>query len=233
MGFELHERRLLALEVRPRRLGFAVLEGVATLLNWGVRSYRAESGTRVATAARAVERLMALYAPQTLVLRKRKILSTNSRKRTVLIERQIKLVAARRSVQMHFVDPAVIHHFFSEHDAKTKYKIATALSEWFEELSWKLPPERRVWQSERYSMVIKVPCLAQSITRATASTMVIQASMIQASMNQANLWLQADPVRRRPGISAQTYGHSLAAPELLTCRRMRCRHTVLSRAACW
>jgi len=55
---------------------------------------------------------------------------------------------------MHFVDPAVIHHFFSEHDAKTKYKMATALSEWFEELSWKLPPERRVWQSERYSMVI-------------------------------------------------------------------------------
>jgi hypothetical protein len=153
-GSARYNDELLALEIRPKRLAFAALQGPTMLLDWGVRRCASKSGDRHVNAIRTLQRLMDLYTPRILVIRQKSAGSTHSRRDIAVIARKLRLAAAKRSVETHFVDQGTIQRFFAEYDAKTKHQIATRLSIWFEELSWKLPPKRRLWQGEPHNMII-------------------------------------------------------------------------------
>ena len=154
VDFGLSGDRLIALELRPRRLGFAVFEGATTLLDWGVRAVSGELDSFRSVATRTIDRLIDLYAPRGVVARARNVSRRTPRKEMVVIVRDMKSVAARRSIEMHLVELSAIQRFYSERGLTTKHQIAMAVADWFEELSWKLPPKRRLWQSEPYNSLI-------------------------------------------------------------------------------
>jgi hypothetical protein len=154
VAFAPWDERLLALEIRPGRFGFAVFEGVTTLLDWGVRAHDGKSLLFGSTAPTTIERLIDLYAPGAIVARQQNASPRHAPKQISAIVRGIKSAAARRSIELHLVDPTAIQRFYAGHDLRTKHQIATAISEWFDELSWKLPPKRRLWEAEPFNLLI-------------------------------------------------------------------------------
>ena len=47
-----------------------------------------------------------------------------------------------------------VRQFFAEYGCHNKHAIAAQLAEWFDELSWKLPPKCKPWQSEDHNLTI-------------------------------------------------------------------------------
>ena len=137
--------RLLALEIRPQKAGFAVFEG-ASLLDWGVRGYGQTP------AIRRIETLLSLYAPSVIVIRRRPYLKHGDNGARVV--QSIKRGAQRKSISVPSLDAHHIRAFFKQRGCESKHAAATLLAEWFPELAWKVPPERKPWQSEPHNTLL-------------------------------------------------------------------------------
>ena len=141
--------RILALDVRYRRLGFAVLERKPMrLLDSGTRSY-----ISAADIPQRLEPLISIFDPCVIVVRlpgHKNLLHLNGVKSNLRI---IRTEAARRSIPMESVTVHEVRHAFHK-SGKTKEDIATAVVRAFPELQWKLPPKRKPWTSEGHNMVV-------------------------------------------------------------------------------
>jgi hypothetical protein len=137
--------RLLALEIRPQKAGFAVFEG-ATLLDWGVRDYGPTP------AFRRIGTLLSLYAPSVIVIRRRHYLKHGDTVARVV--QSIKRGAQRKSISVQSLDAHRIRAFFKQQGCESKHAASTLLAEWFPELAWKLPPERKPWQPEPHNTLL-------------------------------------------------------------------------------
>ena len=140
---------ILALEVRYRRFGFAVLEGKPLRL--------LDSGTRTFASAGAIfQRLVPListFDPCVIVVRPpahKQSFHLNGAKANL---RAIRTEADRRSIRTESVTIYEVRCLFHERDA-TKDSIAFRVAQTFPELHWKLPPRRKPWTSEGHNMVI-------------------------------------------------------------------------------
>ncbi len=144
-----HER-VLALEVRPQKYGFAVLEGADALLDWGVRSYRIG---QVARAGR-IDSLLESYSPDFVVIRRRE---HNSRKAASAVHTamaKIRIESRRYSARTRLISGKNIRRFFEQYGCTNKHEIASVLAEKFDEILWKLPARRRPWESEKYNTTL-------------------------------------------------------------------------------
>lgn len=146
--------RILALEVRPRVTGFAVLETTPSLLDWGTRKQQIGNHQIAAIVARKIDALLDLYAPSTIVVRARKVLSREARRRIRTVIGAIRREARKRSVTFQTISAKAVYRFFAAHRCATKYQGAVLVARWFPELSWKLPPKRKSWKSENHRMVV-------------------------------------------------------------------------------
>jgi hypothetical protein len=142
--FELH----LALEVRSRKFGFAVLHG-SRLVDWGIREYAA-GGAGAKVALNRVLTLVSLYTPLVVIARRTRRASGDSSKNARLVLHNIKTGLARRSVRFTILDRRDLRRFFAELGCKTKHGTASWLAERFDELKWRLPRRRKAWDREEY-----------------------------------------------------------------------------------
>jgi hypothetical protein len=145
----MNHKRILALDVHPSRFGYVIFEGPDELLDWGVRSFRGGVNAVRIPAAMKVGTLLDDFAPSAVVLEKRESRSRklSTKMRTVLRE------AARRRVPVRWVTRRMVKQAFAGHE-RNKDEIASVLGERFPELTPKVPPRRRIWQSEDYRMSI-------------------------------------------------------------------------------
>jgi hypothetical protein len=150
--------RLLALEIRPQKAGFAVFDG-ATLLDWGVRGYGRTP------AFRRIETLLSLYTPSVIVIRRRHYLKHDDAGARVV--QSIKRGAQRKSISVRSLDAQHIRAFFKQRGCDSKHAIATLLAEWFPELAWRLPAKRKLWQSEPHNTLL-FDAVAIAVTFLTA-----------------------------------------------------------------
>jgi hypothetical protein len=155
------ELRLLALEIRPRKAGFVVLEG-ATLLDWGVTTYG--TGT---PAMRRIASLLDLHTPSIIVTRRRPRLKKGQAVPNIM--QSIKREARRRSIHFQSLDAHQVRAFFIQRGRRNKHVVATLLAEWFPELAWKLPPKRKLWQSEPHYATL-FDAVAIAVTYLTSLT---------------------------------------------------------------
>ena len=144
-------RRVLALDVRPRKAGFAVFEG-SRLLDWGVKTYGNQGGSLGMTVSGKINGLLDLHSPALVVLRKR----TNPAAVRALppIIETIRIETMRRSVGLRLLSTETVKRFYIGLGCPTKQQIATAVAGWYPELRWKLPPKRRTWESENHNMTL-------------------------------------------------------------------------------
>jgi hypothetical protein len=146
--------RILALEVRPRVTGFAVLEGPRHLLDWGMRKHPPRKLEPAGIVARKINALLDFYFPSVVIVRARNVWSPKARRRITAIIRVARREANRRSINFRIVSTKAVHQFFAPHKCATKHQIATLIAGWFPELSWRLPPKRKSWKSEDHRMVV-------------------------------------------------------------------------------
>ena len=138
--------RFLALDLRTQRYGFAAFDGSFRLLGWGFQRHAQISEMRT---QRHLAILQSRFGFARIVVRG----PTDDR----LQNRQRDLVSAvlefgsSAKVPITLINAKEIRIYFN---GKPKYEIAKLVAERFPEISWKLPPKRKVWQpeSERQSI---------------------------------------------------------------------------------
>jgi hypothetical protein len=142
--------RVLALDLHPRRFGYVIVENPDKLLDWGVRSYRRKGNSADVLIRRRLRPLLALWKPSLVVIRGARQLSS---RKNLLRGRLLKRVVAearnyRARVQIIKKRPT------DRAEKLTKYERAQTVVQRFPVLTQKLPPKRKPWESEHYSMSI-------------------------------------------------------------------------------
>src|ERR1017187_10515811 len=104
--------RLLAIEVRSRRIGFVVFEGPARLLDWGVRSCSCPTRRLHEVVAKRVRRLLLRYRPFAVVMRRDNQYSSQTAARLRTSMGAIRREAHRCGVEIRLVKTKPRKYFF-------------------------------------------------------------------------------------------------------------------------
>jgi len=143
---------VLALDLRPRSMGFVVFEGPDELLDWGVRSLRNLAGRSVPVGHR-LALLLSEFQPAVVLLKSsvQEKLRRKAHFEDVLdtIQRE-----GMDRIAVRLVSPQQIDRMFPG-AVRNKDDLAAHVAKRFPDLAWKLPPPRiKIWQHEHYRMSI-------------------------------------------------------------------------------
>ena len=70
------------------------------------------------------------------------------------ILRSVRREASSHLIPVHLIKGAEVRAVFRVFRAKSRHEIATMLAQMFPELLWKLPPKRKIWESEHFRMAM-------------------------------------------------------------------------------
>ena len=144
--------RILGIVPSTRGFGFALLEGLDTLADWGVKTVKGEKNDR---AILKVEALIELYQPDVMVLEDTSVTPVARSNRIRALTRRIATVAKRRRVTVVLVTREQVRSSFFGEGPGTKQALAEIVADRFsEELGFQLPPKRKPWMSEDHRMAI-------------------------------------------------------------------------------
>jgi hypothetical protein len=140
MAPRIYDLRIIAIDLRLRRSGFATFEGSRKLLDFGtIHLGQAENG------GSKFSDLLKLSLPSAIVMKKERwnnfMASSASRP---LIE-TLTIQANAHSTKIQLLEQKTLDSIFG---CGTKAEISASLALIFPELVWKLPPKRRIWEPE-------------------------------------------------------------------------------------
>jgi hypothetical protein len=141
------KNRVLALDVRPRYSGYAFFEGPRRLLDAGIARLKSREDVE-----RRFSDLMKTYRPDILVLRKLPADTRRDHPVTRYILRTARRLARQASVPITQITEKQLRE--QMRDTHNKHEMADFLAQLFPQLAWRVPPARRLWQSERRRMAI-------------------------------------------------------------------------------
>jgi RNase H-fold protein (predicted Holliday junction resolvase) len=147
-------KRLLALDVRTSKIGFAVFEGPTILLDWGVRSFEKSSKALRSSILDRLSVLLAFYEPTTIVIRSRSYHLPSHGHAQEKVIAIIRSGLRRRSTGLKIVTTKQVRNAFAKKGEISKHDIAVRVTNQFQELAWKLPRRRKIYQSELTAMLV-------------------------------------------------------------------------------
>jgi hypothetical protein len=147
-----NHKRLLALDIRASRLGFAVFSEAKALLDWGVSALHREK--RTLTLGYRFRVLLNTHKPRVIIARARKYHTVAASRRFAAIVRRVREASLQHSAAFVLVEPIVVQRHFASLGSTTKYGIAARLAEQFSQLSWRLPHRRKPYENERSVMAV-------------------------------------------------------------------------------
>lgn len=140
-----NEPRILAIDPTSRGFGFVVLEGPASLIDWGTKdTERADTDL----ALRLVAALMNRYAPDIVVVEDVATRTSRRRSRVRELIENVTAKANSRELKVARVSREQVQDLFRAAGGTTKHRVATIIAEHFPELAPHLPPPRKAWMSE-------------------------------------------------------------------------------------
>jgi len=142
-------KRIIAIDLRSSRFGFAVFEGPNRLLDWGIKNFRQGVNAVRIPADVKLGDLMDEFLPNVVVLLKREA-ETKGRAR---MREGLLREAEKRRITVHFRSPREMKSAFVGSN-RNKYAVAAAVIERFPELASRRPGRRKIWKPEDY--VIKI-----------------------------------------------------------------------------
>jgi hypothetical protein len=146
--------RLLALNVRAGRVGYAVFEGPKCLLDWGTRAISSDRLRKMSNKRSGITSLIDSCDPSVVaVCRARRKGDVDSRRMQMII-RFVTKEASLQSIPVASIHAEEIRNAFCIFRATNKYEMAAAAAGVYPELFWKLPPSRRQWESEPRAMLV-------------------------------------------------------------------------------
>ena len=104
--------------------------------------------------AKRVKHLLSRYRPFAVVMRRGNQHLSRTATRLRLSMGAIKGEARRCSVEVRLLKTKPRQHFFDQLRHGTKHQIARLIADLFDELSWRVQPQRKAWHSESYHAVI-------------------------------------------------------------------------------
>ena len=144
--------RILAIAPSTVGFGFAVLEGQDTLVNWGVKIVEGDKNSQC--LARAKE-LITHYQPDLIVLEDASSKDSKRSPRIRALTKKIVALASSSKVKVTLFSQKQIRNTFFTDGKGTKHALAEIIAKRFpDELSHRLPPKRRDWDSEKPRMGI-------------------------------------------------------------------------------
>ncbi|MGH9808539.1 MAG: hypothetical protein ACRD9W_15040 [Terriglobia bacterium] len=143
----------LVLGITPgaRMLGFVVFERAGLILEWGGKEVRESELSALLTRGREV---MERFAPSVLVLEDVHHASSKRGKRMTNLVERLGTLAKGRGIAVERVPRAEMVTMFKRMGARNKDDIAAAVARLLPELGARLPPRRRIWDSEHYAMAM-------------------------------------------------------------------------------
>lgn len=154
MRLRIYDPKVLAIDLRHRRFGYAVYEGHRDLLDWGVRVYRSTGEQEIELLGKRLLSLFQLFEPSIVVLkRERWDLSKSNELMRSLVE-TVEDLARMRSIQIKLVREADLRETFRPFECRSREEIAEVLTRIFPPLAVSLPPKRRRWESEHPRMTV-------------------------------------------------------------------------------
>src|SRR6185369_16373876 len=144
--------RILAIAPSTRGFGFALVEGLNTLVDWGVKNV--EGDKNAGTIAR-VKAMIAHYEPDVLVIEDASAKPVRRALRIRELAKRIVSISKKENVSVILLKREQVRRVFFADGQGTKYALAQILAERFpDELGTRLPPKRRPWMSEDSRMDI-------------------------------------------------------------------------------
>jgi hypothetical protein len=140
------KKRILAVDLRSTRVGFAVTETPIRLLDWGNRALAAESCSPL------ILWLLRRYGVSLLVVRRNHPHSPRNTVRVTNGLRSIRTIARSCSVQLATVSDGDFKRVFQQTERRTKFEIACLMTIIFPELAQFLPRPRRCYEPENRRM---------------------------------------------------------------------------------
>jgi len=144
--------RILGIAPSTRGFGFALIEGLNTLADWGVRSIK---GDKNAGVVAKVDVFITHYAPDVIALEDTAVKPARRSLRIRALTKRIARLAKHRKVIVASFSRKQIRQGFFADGQGTKHALAEILAKRFpDELGFRLPPKRRPWMSEDSRMDI-------------------------------------------------------------------------------
>lgn len=144
--------RILAIALRSQRLGFVVAEGSIELIHWGMIYYEGNDEASIAAAMKRAQALFARFAPSRVAIERSQADRAPSLENLQLFYRRVRREASRRSIPVSMFTRIKVRKAFTDFGVRSKDEIAALLARMFPELQPKLPPKRKLWKREHFSM---------------------------------------------------------------------------------
>lgn len=139
--------RVLAVDIRADRIGYAAFETPDRLLDYGTSRFEAGK-----TGRARMEFLLRALAPSVIVLRRPRTRSTRKRPRWTMNLHVIEGEAKRLGVPARFVGERTLKTLFAEFDCRNKFQVAALLGTWFPELARHVPRKRKCYEPEPWTI---------------------------------------------------------------------------------
>jgi len=154
MKLRIYDPIVLAIDIRHRRLGYAVFQGHRTLLDWGQRVYPAVGEVEHALALRRLSKLLEMVRPNVVVLKRERWDRAQMDTHLANVMTAVEDEARRHSVPICLIDENVVRSTFSTFGCETRRDIAAVAASIFPELLPSVPPKRKPWQAEHPRMSV-------------------------------------------------------------------------------
>src|SRR5258705_10069488 len=144
--------RILAIAPSTRGFGFALVEGLNTLVDWGVKSLARDKN--IGSIAK-VTAMIAHYQPDVMVVENTSIKPFRRSPRIRALSKRIMRLAESRGVTVISFSREQVRRTSFPDGQGTKYALAEIIAKRFpDELGSRLPPKRRPWMTEDSRMAI-------------------------------------------------------------------------------
>lgn len=142
--------RIISLTFSTKGVGYAVMEGERSFVAYGVKD---ADGDKNVQSFIKVEKLIDRYKPDVLVLQDVNATDFHRAKRIKPLQKQIVMLARKRNINVATLSGTHVRTVLLDDPKGTKYDIAVVLANQFsDELALRLPPKRRLWESEHKNM---------------------------------------------------------------------------------
>jgi|SRR5579859_7822912 len=140
--------RILAVEIRALRLGYAVIENSKQLVDFGALLFNSPPEAR-----RRIARLLRTHHPSILVLPGAGARYPRDMQSRRAIARIAKDEAKKLGISSVRVSERDFKSFFGQYSCRNKYDVADILAIWFPELAWRVPPALDFYDPEPRQML--------------------------------------------------------------------------------
>jgi len=145
MQLRIYDPRVIAIDLRHRRCGFAIFEGPRVLLDFGTLALPGKDDNE--SKARLLG-FLRLADPTMAVVKKERWESLEADPGIKPFAELIRRHFDSKDALIRLLAQDAVNTTFGNLGCTTKAEISAALARIFPELVWQLPPERKPWQSE-------------------------------------------------------------------------------------